>query len=99
MLHEIESVATIYNIHYCNAGVGIQFYEESRDPKIFETQTVAGIEMQKDVGWRKGLVIYKYYPTFEDAVKGEYERLKQEVWMAVANWEDVGATMKRRSGV
>lgn len=64
-LHEIEKSARIYNIHWCNAGIGIQFYE----PPPGYTDYPGNGE------WRKYLITRKYYPTFEEVVCGEYSRL------------------------
>lgn len=66
-LHKIEDIAVIYNIHYCTAGVGFCFYEP---PEDFEIDT----KYPSDE-WRKYLITYSYYPTFEEAVEGEYKRL------------------------
>jgi hypothetical protein len=60
MLREIEEKKCIYNIHYCKAGVGFIFYE-------------GGAEFTEN--WRDELVVDRYYPTFEEAVKGEWERV------------------------
>ncbi len=66
-LHKIEDATTIYNIHYCRAGVGFCFYEP---PDDFE------IEFSYDsCEWRKYLNVHAYYPTFEEAVDAEYRRL------------------------
>ena len=65
-LNEIHKKKCIYNIHYCNAGVGFQFYEE---------KLITGEALEPD-WWKKGLVTYKYYPTFAKAVAAEYKRLK-----------------------
>ena len=61
-LHAIEAAPgrCIYDIHYCKAGVGFQWYEFDRDTKG---------------SWRDGLVTWHYYPTFEAAVDAEYARL------------------------
>lgn len=66
-LHEIEDATTIYNIHYCRAGVGFSFYEP---PDDFEIKFP-----YKSEEWRQYLHVYAYYPTFEEAVEGEYKRL------------------------
>ena len=59
MLHKIDETECIYNIHYCRAGVGFSFYDPELD----------------NGNWRDALVVHGYAPTFEDAVKMEYERL------------------------
>jgi len=64
-LHAIEKMATIYEIVYRNAGVGITFYEGER---------MSGHEAYQDT-WRRHLVVHAYYPTFEAAVDAEYARL------------------------
>ena len=62
-LHYIENSNTvfnpIYNIHYCNSGVGIIFYDPTKDTGNF----------------REALTVHKYYETFEDCIDAEYERL------------------------
>jgi len=65
MLHEIEKKKCIYNIHYCKAGVGFCFYEGP-----FPAYDVED--------WKKYLSTYRYYPTFEEAVKGEWGRMKEK---------------------
>jgi len=66
-LHAIEETATIYEIAYRNAGVGFMF---------FEGAVMDGTEAYRNTAaWRQHLVVHSYYPTFEAAVDGEYERL------------------------
>lgn len=66
MLRFIELNTVIYNVHYCKAGVGFQFYEEKQ-----------GVEPCWEAdAWRQNLVTHQYYKTFSLAVKGEYERIK-----------------------
>ena len=60
MLHEIEKRKCIYNIHWCNSGIGIQFYDGPDD-------------IGED--WRKYIHCSKYYSTFEEAVETEYKKL------------------------
>jgi len=59
MLHAIEKERCIYNIHYCKIGVGFVFYDPEEDKGDY----------------RAALSIERYYPTFEEAVKVECERL------------------------
>lgn len=59
-LHAIESVKTIYAVHWCRAGVGFQFYEGPAE--------LHG-------AWRNDLRLEAYYGTFEEAVDAEYERI------------------------
>lgn len=67
MLHEIEKKKCIYNIHYCRAGVGFQFFEPPD-----------GVDVSPlNDKWKKYLTTNKYYPTFEAAVKAEFKRLKK----------------------
>lgn len=68
-LHAIEESKVIWDIHYCNAGIGIVFavYEPPypnapRDRYSTEERPV----------WR---TVENYYPTFEKAVDAEYKRL------------------------
>jgi len=65
-LKTIEKAKCIYNIHYCNAGVGFCFYEP---PKDYIIATPINEE------WRKYLNTHKYYPTFIKAVNAEYKKL------------------------
>ena len=69
-LHAIEQAKTIYNIHYCNAGIGFEFYVNTG------TET--------DPHWRH-VPAQRYYPSFEAAVDEEYARLtpqdKRQTWM------------------
>ena len=62
-LHAIEEARCIYNIHYCKAGIGFCFYVNQKD--------VDG----SDHSWKKNLETDRYYPTFEEAVDAEFERL------------------------
>ena len=63
-LHVIEDRKVIYDIHYCVAGVGFLFYEADKDPGGYPDS------------FKQALVVEKYYPTFEEAVDGEFARLK-----------------------
>ena len=67
-LHAIEGSATIYDIHYCRAGVGIMFYEPPDRFEIFD----------KGEEWRRYLIVRHYYPTIEEAISAEYNRLFPE---------------------
>ena len=62
MLHEIERRAASYDIHYCRAGVGFIFYE-------------GPAEHGPGDDWKQHLIVRDYYPTFEEAVEAEYQRL------------------------
>ncbi len=61
-LHEIEKRKCIYNIHYCDVGVGIIFYYPNRSE-----------EAAKD--YKKGLSVDQYYKTFEECINEEYDKL------------------------
>lgn len=69
-LHKIEEVKTIYNIHYCNAGVGISFFDPPEGYKMPKYND----SINKDY-WRKYLTVDKYYSTFEECIKAEFKRL------------------------
>ena len=69
-LHKIEDSTAVYNIHYCRAGIGFCFYDPPDDFKI-------ELKYPNDE-WRKHLHVYDYYPTFEEAVEGEFKRLRLE---------------------
>ncbi len=68
-LHFIEEHKTIYNIHYCRAGKGFIFYDEGKIKNLIPN---GGYPKN----WREGLIVEKYYPTFEEAVKAEYQKIK-----------------------
>ena len=66
LVYELESAAnkngaTIYNICHRNAGWAIQWHEEKKQGN--------------SDNWKDGLVIYRYYNTLEEMVKGEFVRL------------------------
>ena len=69
-LHFIEKHKTIYNIHYCRAGVGFIFYCEGK----IKNPIPGGGYLEN---WKEGLIVEKYYPTFEKAVEVEYQKLKE----------------------
>lgn len=57
----------IYNVHQCNAGWGVMWYEgDAQTPPI-----------SRDMGseWRKHLHVYTYYPTIGEMVKAETDRV------------------------
>jgi len=66
-LHSIEDSNVIfnpiYNIEYCNSGVGIVYYDADKD--VGDYMDLLGAE--------------NHYPTFEDCIDAEYERLKTPV--------------------
>lgn len=93
-LEQIREAATLHNICYRDAGVGLMFWEEARVPaELLETKT--RLESQRepftsealrhlilhnrvDVNDRvskAGLVVYGYFPSLEEAVNAEWERL------------------------
>ena len=66
LVYELETAAnkngaTIYNICHRNAGWAIQWHEEKK-------------QGDSD-NWKDGLVIYRYYNTLAEMVKGEFVRL------------------------
>ena len=73
-LHAIEKAKTIYNIHYCNAGVGFVFYYPDKVP---EPERV-NVMTNRPIKWEEGLSVERYYPTFEEAVEAEYENLTSD---------------------
>jgi len=54
----LETEKCIYNIHYCNDGVGITFYYPEKDTGMLN----------------KTLNCDQYYPTFEECISGEFAR-------------------------
>lgn len=68
MLHEIEKKKSIYNIHYCGAGVGFIFYE---GPEILPAEILPA-------DWKRFLTVEKYYPTFENAVQEEWDKINRK---------------------
>lgn len=78
-LHKIEAKKIIYNIHYCRAGVGFIFYDPEivKEPEITKKVKIGNkeIDTKTPLNWETGLVVNKYYPTFEKAVEEEYNLL------------------------
>ncbi len=81
-LHAIDEAKCIYNIHYCNTGVGFIFFYPEKVPEPEKTKKIIlpapvskEIDTGKPIRWREGLSVEKYYPTFEDAVDAEYARI------------------------
>ncbi len=70
-LQAIEKAKCIYNIHYCNAGVGFIFYDET---KVEKKKAELNRELTER-SWRDGLTVDRYYPSFPEAVEAEYVRL------------------------
>jgi hypothetical protein len=63
MLDEIRNKQTIYNIHFCKAGVGIQFFDPpDNDP-------------EHSVHWEQHVKTFHYYPTFRECIETEWARL------------------------
>ena len=58
-LHAIEEAKTIYDIHYCNAGIGFIFFYPEKAKQ----------------NWKEGLNVECYYPSFEKAIEAEYNKL------------------------
>ncbi len=61
-LHEIEEKKCIHDIHYCKGGIGLLFYYKEKD----------------EGNWRRALEVDRYYPTFEEAIIAEYDKLEKE---------------------
>ena len=70
MLHEIEKTECLYEICYRRAGVGFLFYKPPT------TEAYLDVPLPKD--WKKYLVVDGYYKTFEEAVRGEWKKLKEK---------------------
>ena len=69
LVYELETEAnksgeSIYNICRRKAGWAIQWYDEKRQGDSDK--------------WKDGLIIYRYYDTLEEMVKGELERLGKD---------------------
>jgi len=69
LIYELELAAnkhgaTIYNICHRDNGWAIEWHEEKRQGNVINNE--------------RGLVIYQYYNTLEEMVKGEFERLGKE---------------------
>jgi len=69
-----EKDAVIYNIMRRNAGWGILWYEKSRLPGGYNHEY--NRDRPLDNEWRKGLIVYKYYPTLFECIEKELERLR-----------------------
>lgn len=68
-LNKIQEGYVIYNILFRTGGIAIQFFNPPHN-----------IEMNRyhSENWKQYLYIDKYYPTLEDAITGEYNRLFPE---------------------
>jgi len=66
MIAYIERKKSIYDIHFCRAGVGFLFY---KPPK--------GFKITKNSDWRKYLTVEKYYKNITEATKAEYKNAQQ----------------------
>jgi hypothetical protein len=63
---------SIYNIHFCNAGVGIQFYDWNKHDKL-------RISSEDDGHWKEEcLFTNKYYSTAKEAIVEETKRLQEK---------------------
>lgn len=60
----------IYSIFRRNAGWAIQWYEPERQQKE--------LPGTGEESFHYGLVVYQYYPTFDEMVAEEFKRLKKE---------------------
>jgi hypothetical protein len=65
-LHRIEKEKTIYDIHWCRAGVGIIFWEP---PKGYKKSEYSVDE------WRNYLIVDQYYSSFVRCINAEYKRI------------------------
>jgi hypothetical protein len=75
MLNALQQVG-LHEIAFRNAGVGLQFFI----PAVWEEKTRrVWDEVYRETGmpddWRQGLVVDRYYETFEEAVEAEYRRM------------------------
>lgn len=83
-LQKIKESKCLYNICFRKAGVGLQFYDQSRilEPvfeKAFKSELVKKSGLDKVVNlsnWREGLVIDRYYSTLKEAIEAEYKKLE-----------------------
>ena len=76
-LVEIRKKATVYEILFRNAGIGIVFFELeklTREEQIeyFAVDRATG---RKDILMSKALTVYQYYPTLPQAINAEYKRI------------------------
>ena len=64
----------LYQILFRNAGVGLQFYEppDGYDLKYDNSILIEGVTDY----WRRYLIIRHYYPTLEEALTAELNRLE-----------------------
>lgn len=79
-MDELLDVATekghvIYSIHFCLAGVGIQWHDRSRYVSEFRPRDIAGINVPEEVNWKEGLYIEAYYDDLGACFEGERKRL------------------------
>ena len=58
----------IYDIHFCDAGIGIIYYDYDN-----------GGEPNENEGWKEHLFVENYYPTLREALIEEVKRLLDKV--------------------
>lgn len=77
-LHAIEELRIVYNIIYRKAGIAFMFFVPFRITDYDESKHLSKQSEEVQKAWKEGLHVIEYYPTFEDAVRGEYARLFTE---------------------
>jgi len=84
IIQEFEYLAdkkglVVYNIAFRNAGVGIVFFHSEkagRMPNITSLKDWREWGITVSEWYKKGLVVYKYYPTLSKAIEEETKRLR-----------------------
>lgn len=66
---------TLYEIAFRNAGVALVWHSDEKAGPRPEELTLHEYVREMGEWTKRGLVVYKYYPTLEDAIAGETDRL------------------------
>lgn len=77
-----EQGAVIYDIHFCRAGWGIVWFDETRASDEKTTVYISGTaryERRSDSSLKSGMVVHRYYDKFSEMLAGERERLLEKV--------------------
>lgn len=72
--------AVLYSILFREAGIGLQWWEDNRAGARPDTRgmRLSDIVLRESEWNKRGLVVYKYYPTLSEAIAGEWKRLEEE---------------------
>lgn len=87
----------LYDIQFRREGVGLRFFEEQRAraaERPHDWNHVFSLENASDI--EQGLVVYRYYPSLEEAIAGERQRLGGAT---KASWEKELSELEARVDV